>query len=259
MAGSGSAPAPAPWRAAFVDDVASMKQATFVLATVRGAAPRARTCIFRGMWCSLPANDRNPAPRNPALYESDLPVFTTDVRMDKVEDILGGGPVEAVWWAEARGTQWRVRGTAWVLGPDVEEDGGKAAREMLRGRMRLREAEGGSVKGTAPAGEWSWAREITAHFGNLSPVMRGTFRNPSPGRPIAEPVPPESGLGLSQTVEDLHDQVARANFRVVVIMPDEVEQVDLSDMKNPRRLLYSLRQAPEEDKLGRWEAVELWP
>jgi pyridoxamine 5'-phosphate oxidase len=91
-------------------------------------APRARTCIFRGMWAELPENKHNDAPQNERVYESDLLTLTTDVRMAKVPEIFasssghgnvgqsqgsgGGGPVEAVFWAKEVMTQWRFRGEA---------------------------------------------------------------------------------------------------------------------------------------------------
>ncbi|KAK0714599.1 pyridoxamine 5'-phosphate oxidase-domain-containing protein [Lasiosphaeris hirsuta] len=268
---------PAPWRAAFVKHIAAMASPTFVLATLHPstasspfpAVPRARTCVFRGMWATLPDNERNSAPRNPAVFESDLPTFTTDARMEKAGEVMvrtgaggsgGGGPVEAVYWAAEHGTQWRVRGTAWVLGPDVdgEGEGARAVRLALRARMR-RTGEEGTGEG------WSWSREVTGAFGNISPIMRGTFRNPPPGTPRDSPVPPETGLGLGQTVEDLEDPVARANFRVVIIVPTEVDQVDLSDAKQPKRWLHVYRDAsdkstqPGGEVIGEWETVELWP
>ena len=62
----------------------------------------------------MPDNHHNTAPRKPAVYASDMPTFTTDVRMEKVPKIFasspgrgeraqaqgtgGGGPVEAAFW-----------------------------------------------------------------------------------------------------------------------------------------------------------------
>ncbi len=211
---------PAPWRALFLQHISAMSQASFTLSTVHHSdtpvsttttwTPRARTCMFRGMWATLLPNDRNPAPRNPAVFESDLPLFTTDVRMAKAADLTpgavpgggtgGGGAVEAVWWVPESQTQWRIRGTAWVLGPDVGDDSLSAttAREAIGARTRR---VGGDE---AVAAEWSWAREVTALFGELSPAMRGTFRNPPPGTPRS--VPGGDGEGLGQVVEDLHDR-----------------------------------------------------
>ncbi|KAK3318325.1 hypothetical protein B0H66DRAFT_233188 [Apodospora peruviana] len=298
---------PAPWLDEFVKHISSMAMPTFVLSTLHPATtgvtgpsftdtPRARTCVYRGLWATPLTNDRNPAPRNPAIFESDLPVFTTDVRMEKVSEIFdtavaagvgasgngshntgsgGGGPVEAVYWASEYGTQWRVRGTAWILGPDIDnedgpEGGAHRVRSALRGRMMRKAAENITdvIKDEVVAEaekEWSWSREVAAHFGNLSPGMRGTFRHPPPGRPVAEPIPPGSGLGVGQTVEDLDDPVARKNFRVVVIIPTEVDQADVSDPKRPRRWLYTYRSKSYKstmyggEVIGEWGKVEIWP
>ncbi|KAH8889851.1 hypothetical protein GQ53DRAFT_651569 [Thozetella sp. PMI_491] len=279
-----NSPAPAPWRDRFTEHIGAMQPPVFSLATAHpepGAAagavvPRVRTCVFRGLWATLPENDRNQAEKNPPAYVSDLPVFTTDGRMEKMGEILatgvspslpateppsgGGGPVEAVWWASQAGTQWRVRGHAWVLGPDIETDdpGARAAREAILPRMR-------AAGGAGEEREWSWRREVTAHFGNLSPQMRGSFRNPPPGRPVT--APPGEGEGLGQRVDDLEDELARHNFRVLIIVPTEVDQTDLSDAEQPRRWLYSYRGPQRLDQqgkpgvevLGDWEKVEVWP
>ncbi|EON96591.1 putative zn 2cys6 transcription factor protein [Phaeoacremonium minimum UCRPA7] len=274
----------APWRSLFLEHVSGMKQALFTFSTLHpipssapnapSVVPRARTCVMRGVWGTMPENDKNKAPRNPeGVYESDLPIFTTDCRMDKVPEIFGGsglhsvgssgsgggGAVEAVFWATEPQTQWRVRGTAWVLGPDIDGEGGRAVREALEKRMRT-PTDGG--KGSSEE-SWSWSREITGHFGNLSPGMRGTFRNPAPG--TLRSVPPKEGEGLGQKVEDLDDELARTNFRVVVIVPTEVDQVDLSNPEDVRRYLYTFvgqegRTVHEGGKItGEWEKVEFWP
>jgi len=143
------------------------------------------------MWGSLPENKHNDAPRNPPIYDSDMPTFTTDVRMQKVGQIFassaghadsddqvqgsgGGGPVEAVWWIKDTGTQWRIKGEAYVVGKDIDDSGSgissgvRTARSEIGRRMRRK--EGG---GKEEESEWSWERELTAHFGNCSPGMRG--------------------------------------------------------------------------------------
>lgn len=55
-------------------------------------------------------------------------------------------------------------------------------------------------------------------------------------------------------MEDLNDSVARRNFRVVIIRPDEVEQTDLSDPAKARRWKYTF-----EESSGKWNVVETWP
>ena len=115
-----------------------------------------------------------------------MPTFTSDVRMHKIPQIFasspghgdesqsqgsgGGGPVEAVWWIKEVGTQWRIRGEAFVVGNDIEGDGGESSgvrtvKSEVGARMRV-------VKEGAES-DWSWAKELTGHFGNCSPGMRG--------------------------------------------------------------------------------------
>ena len=194
---------PAPWSAAFQEHVNALPSPEFVLGTVHptpaSAAsttptpllPRVRYCIYRGMWASLPENKHNNAPMNPHAYESDCPTFTTDVRMEKISDFFatsegkadheeltkgsgGGGPIEAVWWNKDAGTQWRVRGRAYVVAPDIDssEDGRggssgvRTVKSEIGKRMRILSA--------GETTDWSWTRELTGHFGNVSPGMRGS-------------------------------------------------------------------------------------
>ncbi|KAK7432625.1 hypothetical protein QQZ08_000833 [Neonectria magnoliae] len=262
------APSPAPWRKTFLAHIQDMGLPTCSFSTLHyetpssaGAAPqvtpRSRIVVFRGMWASLDPNPKNPAPLNPSVYESDLLTITNDARMQKTtelyqsgaEDVAasksqsgGGGPVEAVFWAEPSRTQWRVRGHAYVLGPDIDSESAAPVKTAIKRRMRL--------NGSEDSARWDWGRELTAHFGNLSPGMRGSFRNPPPGTPLSEK--PAPGLALGQKVEDLHDEIARENFRVVVIVPEEVDQVDLSDPNLSRRWNYKL---VDES----WVTTELWP
>ncbi len=63
----------------------------------------------------------------------------------------------------------------------------------------------------------------------------------------------EKELGLGKKVEDLNDPVARKHFRVVIIKPEEVEQLDLSDPVKSRRHRFSI------DPSGEWRTEELWP
>lgn len=224
------------------------------------------------MWAELPENKHNDAPQNERIYESELPTFTTDVRMEKVGELFGssnghatedkqthgsggGGPVEAVWWIKDTGTQWRIKGQAYLVAPDIEGEGeGKSGVRTVLSEVgrRMRRVKGGN---------WSWGKELTANFGNCSPKMRGTWKNPPPGTPVAT-VNPDEEHKLGQSVTDLHDPVARENFRVVIIKPDEVEQLDISDPTKARRWKYTFVLAPETDASegeGTWQVEELWP
>lgn len=79
--------------------------------------------------------------------------------------------MEAVWWIKDTGTQWRIKGEAFVVGRDVDEgesSGVRTVKSEVGRRMRRTDREGNEK-------DWSWAKELTAHFGNCSPGMRGMF------------------------------------------------------------------------------------
>ena len=143
----------------------------------------------------MPENKHNEAPKNERVFESELPTFTTDVRMNKPLELFssssgqaddeslvqgsgGGGPCEAVWWVKDTMVQWRIKGEAFVVAPDIEGEGEQSkessgvrtVKSEVGARMRVLKEEGKD--------SWSWRRELTAHFGNMSPMMRGKF---SPG------------------------------------------------------------------------------
>lgn len=71
-------------------------------------------------------------------------------------------------------------------------------------------------------------------------------------------------------MDDIHDPVARRNFRIVVIIPEVVERLDLNDYENPQRWRWSImdgedgsdekaKGAKEGESRDRWVEVELWP
>ncbi|CZT25192.1 uncharacterized protein RCC_10921 [Ramularia collo-cygni] len=236
-----------------------MDSPEFVFSTVHPTThePRARYCIFRSLWAELPDNSRNPATRNERLYESDLLCFTTDKRMSKVGELCGveglvngsggGGICEAVFWIKGDVmVQWRIKGKAYVIGQDIDSEGGNVVKKELMKRMRV-------VGDESKQEGWSWGRELTGHFGNMSPGMRASFANPPPGQLVNEPYD-DKHLKLGGQVEDLDDAVARANFRVVVIKPTVVESVDLKDPESARRHVYRF-----DDSTGVWSHEERWP
>jgi len=175
------------------------------------AVPRVRFCACRGLWAELKPHPQNPAPPQTGVFTSDMPTFTTDARMEKYSQVVagslptldlrlpqsgGGAQVEAVWFVASPQIQWRVRGRLFFLGPDIDSDsepsGVPRVRRELRKRMtRVRKGDrdiggvltaGASASGhetlaqdTQTAPSWVWSTEVTAHFGNLSPEMRGEF------------------------------------------------------------------------------------
>ncbi|OJD16796.1 hypothetical protein AJ78_03086 [Emergomyces pasteurianus Ep9510] len=281
----------APWRPLFQSHISKLTPPEFSLATVykdsSGAVyPRVRTCIFRGFWTELDLREtarkqlleddrgREENGVNPNVYESDLLTFTTDVRMDKIAQISSsseetycgndagaGGPVEAVFWIRDVMTQWRIKGRAFIIGGDNRGAGESRSRENIWQWVRRRENSADeNVK------RWSLEKEITAIFANLSPMMRGSFKNPPPGTPRSEP-PTNRSLQLGQRVDDIYDPLARANFRVVVIVPEEVESVDFTSPDDSKRMRWTLTKTDEnvmnvnsgEYCQRIWEVVEVWP
>lgn len=61
-------------------------------------------------------------------------------------------------------------------------------------------------------------------------------------------------LGVGREVHDLNDPVARKHFRVVVIIPQEVEALEMRDPETARRHVYKYVTAT-----GDWEYEECWP
>jgi len=102
----------------------------------------------------------------------------------------------------------------------------------------------------------------------------GSFKAPPPGHPLAEDYDHEKYQpGIK--VYDMQDAVARENFRVGVIVPDQVERLDLPRSKRVRYVyvppppggsatdtptrVSSERDDDDEGGQGRWEVREVWP
>jgi len=268
----------APWAPLLQTHISHLKPCTFALATLSThpsptsllypapppsplhqspLSPRCRTLIHRGSFCCLPENAHNPLlHHNPRVYDSDLPTFTTDCRMAKVmgEEATGGAEVEACFWVEATQNQWRIRGRCWLLSEESP-----VPPDEVMARLRKRGNRGGD-------GEFSWKKEVQAHFGNLAPAMRGSFANPPPGAPLGNDV---GKLVKGGKVEDryvLADQgtakVARGNFRVGVVVPNVVERVDLTaDEGQARRWVWWwVGEDAKADGVQRgWRECETYP
>lgn len=83
--------------------------------------------------------------------------------------------------------------------------------------------------------------------------LAGSFKAPPPGQRVDQPYD-DKNLQLGQKVTDLEDPVARKNFRVVVIRPEEMESVDLSDPATARRHVYKY-----DAQTSSWSHEECWP
>lgn len=66
--------------------------------------------------------------------------------------------------------------------------------------------------------------------------------------------PYDENLKMGEQIKDLHHPIARSNFRVVIIRPEEVESIDLSDPAKARRQVYQYDEAS-----GQWSHDERWP
>ncbi|KAK2736718.1 hypothetical protein FQN57_000566 [Myotisia sp. PD_48] len=287
---SPSSPSPrAPWHALFQKHVSQMSATEFSLATVwkddNGIPlPRVRMCIFRGFFGELnlhpsaqkdiaaSASEDDPG-MNPAVYESEMPTFSTDIRMAKIWQIRGkagdelGGDVECLFWVKEVSAQWRLKGKAYIIGGDRTLDPLEdAGREEIKKWLRVRNVQSQSEQ-SGNVEQWSWEKEVTAHFANIAPMMRGSFKNPLPGSSkSATKYDPD--LKQGEMVHDLHDPVARKNFRVVVIVLNEVEVIDLSEIGKSTRFRWKLTKGTgetdfvtgnNEDGQWHWVEEELWP
>ncbi|KAJ6108799.1 FMN-binding split barrel-related protein [Penicillium capsulatum] len=262
-----------PWRDLLTSHLNQTPGYDFTIATVgydpQGRpVPRVRTCGCRGFFPELklhPSGQKDMEQQvedggNPACYESDMLTFTTDTRMEKLPQLDSSGhAVEGMFWLKDLMVQWRIKGRAFAIGSPIgtKHDGEKVSREEIGNGLRVK----GGLDGDAE--KWTWERAVTKYFANHSPAMRGSFKTPSPGQPRSQ-APSNPALGVGQKVTDLHDPIAREHFRVVVIVPEEVEYLDLSDEANLKRWRWTLAELAENnepsDKPGsHWLEIELWP
>ncbi|CAI7611819.1 unnamed protein product [Penicillium glandicola] len=258
-------PQRAPWRDLLDSHLKQTSGYEFTIATIgynaqQRPVPRLRTCGCRGFFPELELHPKGQDAMdeqvegggNPPIFESDMLSFTTDARMDKLTQLESSGhAIEAVFWLKGLMTQWRIKGTAYAIG----NPGGENEQEEKISRNEIRKAL--RVKGDADTdiAKWTWENAVTKYFANHSPVARGSFQNPRPGQPRSL-TPSQPGLKLGQKVLDLHDPIARANFRVVVIRPEEVERLDLNDQENCKRWNWTLMDGVDG---SRWNEIEVWP
>lgn len=107
---------------------------------------------------------------NPHVYESDMLVFTTDARMEKLPQLESSGhAIEAIFWLKELMTQWRVKGKAFAIGDPRGEEGEeeKTSRREIEKGLRVKDNADGDV------GQWTWDKAVAKYFANHSPIMRG--------------------------------------------------------------------------------------
>lgn len=89
-------------------------------------------------------------------------------------------------------------------------------------------------------------------------LITGSFKNPPPGAPKSRPVT-DPYLKLGQQSSDLHDEIARQNFRILVIRPEAVEATDFTFSEVGNRMQWTLMTSTTNPGEMRWELDELWP
>jgi pyridoxamine 5'-phosphate oxidase len=191
MASSNPTASPAPWKSLFLEHVSKQEDPYMAVATVErdpksgSSIPRVRYCGFRGFFGDLKLHHsaekqlKEENGLNPSLYESDLLAFTTDVRMQKIEQFGDfEGAIEVVFWVKELMAQWRLRGKAFVIGDDANKSAERESRSEIA--KALRRKPNHSDDSEASAENWTWEKEVTAYFANHSPIMRGMHTMPAP-------------------------------------------------------------------------------
>jgi pyridoxamine 5'-phosphate oxidase len=180
-----SAPNPAPWRSLFQEHISKMEDPYMAVSTVARdpttgkSIPRVRYCGFRSFFGELklhPSAEKQleeQNDKNPPVFESDMLSFTTDVRMEKVGQLADfNGAIEVVFFVKEAMTQWRVSGTAFVIGDSADQKHEQYARKEIQKGLRRRQGESSPHDDK----QWTWEKEVTMYFANHSPVMRGSYR-----------------------------------------------------------------------------------
>lgn len=202
---------PAPWRHTFESQVNQNTTQEFTLATVANingrTVPRARMCGFRGFFPvssirqsvrkNLEEEHHLPHSLDSSIFglESDMLSFSTDSRMEKVDNIRFNDAIEAVFYLRDLSVQWRIKGTAHIIGSsDSDPEEQRSRQEISKGLRKLDPPKEepdpvallGYNKDEVPQQKlqkeylpWSWEKVMTIYFANHSPLLRGLF--PSPG------------------------------------------------------------------------------
>jgi pyridoxamine 5'-phosphate oxidase len=83
-------------------------------------------------------------------------------------------------------------------------------------------------------------------------ISLGSFKQPPPGQPRDKPYNKDENK-MGEKLTGLDDPVARKNFRVMVIKPEKVEELNL-DPESAGRKQYTFNEETHE-----WDLVETWP
>ncbi|RUS32904.1 pyridoxamine 5'-phosphate oxidase-domain-containing protein [Jimgerdemannia flammicorona] len=278
-----------PWKAvikrSFAANIKENKQAAYLsLATVRSnGRPANRNVVFRGF-----AGEEHDGLTE---WESDLPVFTTDLRSAKIEQIQQNSWGELSWWFPATGDQFRITGR---LHPVAHHDSQIFPSTAVPSHLLThfnhidisKSAKAlSSISQLIPhksGTRFSWDAERQRQWQLIPDDIRATYTWPTPGELQSESADaatnpwlssleiPEKEKGLFKHLPDKekgifkhHEsdkdkaKVLEEGFKRFVVLVMEVEEVDhvrLHEKPHTGRTVYKRR-----DDAGDWSIAGVNP
>ncbi|MCJ1330432.1 hypothetical protein MMC10_007116 [Thelotrema lepadinum] len=237
------APEEVPWKTPFllhlkaIHDTNAEVQLSLATVTTPDNLPRVRTVGHAGFWSVNSAASE-------ATSVSCCLTFITNSRFNKVADVFGqidqlpedfetyglasggGGPVEAVYWLEQIKMQWRMRGRCFFVTDGRAAAGSLAGEDEQERERRRREGlavtkaavrphmvgvvDEQQVNGIEDGGDADvdsiWEAEVQGYYQRLSLEIQPLF--------------------------------LRSSFAVGIIVPEEVEMMDLTDATVTRRRIW---------------------
>lgn len=106
---------------------------------------------------------------------SNIFLATTDVRMQKANQLAKEPSMEFAWWIKETNIQFRVQGRAYVVPNDLETPSDKL-KECVK-------QMGG--QGDEADAQW-WIEEKNRQWEKMSGHLRASFARPTPGTPLKE-------------------------------------------------------------------------
>lgn len=239
-----------PWLSAFQSDLqkqaADGAHAQVSLATVTtDHLPRVRSIGHAGFWSIATTKGR---------VDSPCPTFTTDSRDNKVAHIFGkdetdrslpgfdvfgrgsggGGSVEAVYWLAKVKMQWRLRGKCHLITDGAGDDNLDSGQDNTHDHQQRRQEGLTSSKAairphlvssdhdSIQDDDSAWEAEVQGYYQRLSREIQISF--------------------------------LRSSFTVGIIVPDEVEMMDLTDATVARRKIWKF-EASEHGGQSKWPII----
>ena len=214
-----------PWKKIVTDilqknlDDGHKESLNFALATIkRGSDPRpaVRTVVFRGFVGETRESGRpSKLPGGNPPAESSLVLVSTDALMAKVGELENSnGAFEVCWRHAGSNQQIRFNGTAHIY----RRNGIEFPEAHLNRYIRT-------------DGDWTWENERDRLWKSHKPAMRGSFRNPPPGRPLnAEEKKKLEVVELGSEDDTQDSREAKERFSLVVLEVTEIEVLDLDPL-----------------------------